>query len=134
MCWCKGSVAERILLPLADYIRQLGGTISGSTFAQDLVLNPAGTGISAVKVVDKQGKQSTLEADAVIFAVGINGEPGSGPLGWRLLPLVGLAACIRRLQLCVCVGQQQWQPSSLQFMVWKLAQSCSAKQGMELLC
>ena len=76
VCWCKGSVADLILLPLADFIRRQGGTITGSTFAQDLVLNPAGTGVSAVKVVDKQGKQSTLEADAVVFAVGINGALG----------------------------------------------------------
>ena len=72
--WCRGSVAERILLPLADRIRSLGATISGSTFATDVVLNDTGTAVTAVNVVNKAGKRSTLQADAVIFAVGINGE------------------------------------------------------------
>ena len=72
--WCRGSVAEKILLPLADRIRGLGATITGSTFATGLVMNATGTAVQAVNTVDKAGKRRTLPADAVVFAVGINGE------------------------------------------------------------
>lgn len=41
VCWCKGSVSERIFLPLVDKIKQAGAKIQGSTFVTGVSVNPA---------------------------------------------------------------------------------------------
>ncbi len=42
VCWCKGSVSERIFLPLVEKIKKAGATIQGSTFVTDVITDAAG--------------------------------------------------------------------------------------------
>ena len=42
MCWCKGSVSERIFLPLVEKIKKAGAKIQGSTFVTDVITDPTG--------------------------------------------------------------------------------------------
>lgn len=41
VCWCKGSVSERIFLPLVDKIKQAGAQIQGSSFVTGVDVNSA---------------------------------------------------------------------------------------------
>jgi hypothetical protein len=36
VCWCKGSVSEKIFMPLVEKIKSAGGKIQGSTFVTDV--------------------------------------------------------------------------------------------------
>ena len=80
MCWCKGSVSERIFEPLVARLKSLGATITGSTFVTGIQTDAAGR-VTGVVATDKQGAVTTHEADAVIFAIGITGDSDERPAG-----------------------------------------------------
>lgn len=73
VCWCRGSVSERIFLPLVDKIKSLGAEIKGSTFATDLVVDALSGRVTGVVTKEKNGTSKVIEADAVVFAIGITG-------------------------------------------------------------
>lgn len=73
ICWCKGSVAERIFNPLVEKIKASGGNIIGNQAVIDLRMNTEGK-IDGVVAKDTQtGKETVYEADAVILAISIKG-------------------------------------------------------------
>ena len=73
VCWCKGSVSERIFEPLVARLKSLGATITGSTFVNGMQTDAAGR-VTGVVATDKQGKVTTHKANAVVFAIGIKGK------------------------------------------------------------
>ena len=73
ICWCKGSVTERIFAPLVDRIRSAGGRVIGNRIVTDLETDAEGI-VKSVKAQDVQtGTETVYEADAVILAVSIKG-------------------------------------------------------------
>lgn len=42
VCWCRGSVAEKIFAPLMDRIRARGGRVTGSRLVERLDVNDEG--------------------------------------------------------------------------------------------
>lgn len=74
MCWCKGSVSEKIFLPLVERIKGEGAEVVGSTFVTDIEADPSTGRVVAVKARKKSGQEQRLEADAVVFAIGVTGE------------------------------------------------------------
>lgn len=93
VCWCKGSVSERIFLPLVDKIKSAGGKILGSTFATDVKLNPTTGRVSGVVTRGKGGETGELEADAVVFAISVTGDTLSLSLSLFLLLLYFALIC-----------------------------------------
>ena len=76
VCWCKGSVAERIFTPLTQRIESQGAKILGGRFVTDVAMGNGGAHVVGVKTRDRSGREEELQADAVVFAVGINGAWG----------------------------------------------------------
>ncbi|DBA70993.1 hypothetical protein WJX79_001029 [Trebouxia sp. C0005] len=73
VCWCKGSVSERIFLPLVDLIRKSGGKINGGQLVTDVTIDSDTGAATGVHASTKEGQSTYYPADAVIFAVGITG-------------------------------------------------------------
>ncbi|RMH76740.1 MAG: FAD-dependent oxidoreductase [Cyanobacteria bacterium J007] len=65
--WCRGTVGEKIFRPWCDRIEQAGGKIRTQRRVTDVQIDESGK-INAVICGDEK-----FDADAVIFAVGING-------------------------------------------------------------
>lgn len=65
--WCRGTVGEQIFQPWVRQIRALGGEVLTDRRVSDVVLNERGetTGVIC--------GDCTIEADAVIFSVGVTG-------------------------------------------------------------
>lgn len=82
VCWCKGSVAERIFEPLMSNIRASGGEILGNRAVQDVKLSPSGAVTGVVCKDFSTGQQYEYDADAVVFAVGITGACVVGRGKW----------------------------------------------------
>lgn len=78
VCWCKGSVAEKIFSPLVEQIKGNGGNIVGGRLVTDVVTDAAGR-VTGIKTKQRGGQEQQLDADAVIFAVGINETGGRLP-------------------------------------------------------
>ncbi len=76
VCWCKGSVAERIFEPLMKNIQAKGGEIVGNRAVQDVKVSPSGAVTGVVCKDFSTGKQYEYDADAVVFSVGITGRWG----------------------------------------------------------
>ena len=74
VCWCKGSVSERIFLPLVDLIKKKGGKIVGGQLVTDVTLDSTAGSVTGVYGLSRDGNKAYYPADAVIFAVGITGE------------------------------------------------------------
>lgn len=72
ICWCRGSVAEKLFSPLVDRIKSSGGEVLGNQIVVDLV--EESDRIQSVVAKDtKTGVQKVYEADAVILAISIKG-------------------------------------------------------------
>ncbi|GAX73691.1 hypothetical protein CEUSTIGMA_g1142.t1 [Chlamydomonas eustigma] len=73
VCWCKGTIAERIFSPLIRRIEAKGGSIVGSRVVTGLELGENGE-VTAVKAMDKDtGLDTIYPADALVFAIGVGG-------------------------------------------------------------
>lgn len=72
VCWCKGSVSERIFAPLIENIKASGAVIQGGRLVSDISLDSEGNAVS-VTARDRDGGETVYPADAVVFAVGITG-------------------------------------------------------------
>ena len=66
--WCRGTVGERIFQPWVQKIQQVGGKVLTNKRVTDIVIDTEGkaTGVVCGKEV--------FDADAVIFAVSVNGS------------------------------------------------------------
>lgn len=85
VCWPRGSIAETIFTPMVEGIRADGGQVLGSQIVTAVV--EEGGEITAVRARDaKTGEETTYEADAFVFAVGVKG----------LKKLVADNACLAR--------------------------------------
>lgn len=73
VCWCKGSVSERIFSPLVELIKKQGGNIVGGQLVTDVTVDEASGTANGVYANTREGKKTYYAADAVIFAVGITG-------------------------------------------------------------
>ena len=56
-----------------EHIEKSGGHITGGRLVSDLQLDQATGAVSAVVSRDREGNETTHEADAVVFAIGITG-------------------------------------------------------------
>lgn len=75
VCWCKGSINERIFLPLVDLIKRQGGKIIGGQLVSKVDVDERSGQVTGVHTVDSRSAiERHYEADAVIFAVGITGQ------------------------------------------------------------
>ena len=77
MCWCRGSVSERIFAPLVSQIRRAGGRFVSRRLAADVAIDDATGRVVGVttRSVDRDDTTSQLhKADAVVFAIGITGS------------------------------------------------------------
>lgn len=73
ICWCKGSVSERIFNPLVQKIRASGGAVLGNQAVVDIQTDSKGRVQSVVTKDTKSGASAIYEADAVILAISIKG-------------------------------------------------------------
>lgn len=60
VCWCKGSVSERIFLPLVDKIKKAGAKIQGSTFVTDVITDATGK-VSLYSITQKISLRKSQE-------------------------------------------------------------------------
>ncbi len=65
--WCRGTVGEMIFKPWVERIRQAGGKVLTNKRVNDILLNSSGKAKGVVCT------DEVFEADAVIFAVNVNG-------------------------------------------------------------
>jgi uncharacterized protein with NAD-binding domain and iron-sulfur cluster len=73
MCWCTGTVKEKLFDPLCGYIETNGGSILSGKPVMDLEFNETKSAITSVIAKDLgTGKEVEYDCDAVVFAVGIN--------------------------------------------------------------
>ncbi|KAI5076277.1 hypothetical protein GOP47_0008342 [Adiantum capillus-veneris] len=70
VCWCKGSVAEKIFRPWLSVIEKLGGQVLGGKRVQSVLCNSESK-VSSVLAMNTSGHLESYEADVVIFAVGV---------------------------------------------------------------
>jgi len=73
VCWCKGSISEKIFMPLVKNIEDSGGKVLGGRLVTGLVSNPESDTIAQVKATLKDGREETYPCDALILAVSISG-------------------------------------------------------------
>lgn len=78
VCWCRGSIAEKIFKPLVDRIDGGGGQLLGGKLVTGLEVQEEGPSgkkrVTRVTALDRTtGSEEVYEADAVIFSVGIGG-------------------------------------------------------------
>jgi uncharacterized protein with NAD-binding domain and iron-sulfur cluster len=73
VCWCKGTISERIFKPLISKIESAGGKICGSRLVTGLKVDEAGElrGVVAKNTVDSS--EEVHEADAIVFAISVSG-------------------------------------------------------------
>ncbi|GAB4822730.1 hypothetical protein N2152v2_009776 [Parachlorella kessleri] len=72
VCWCKGSVSDRIFLPLVDRIRSAGGKVQGGRLVTGVLMGDSNT-VAGVVAKNEAGEEEVYQADSVIFAVSIAG-------------------------------------------------------------
>ncbi|KAG1676363.1 hypothetical protein FOA52_001158 [Chlamydomonas sp. UWO 241] len=73
VCWCKGSIAERIFQPLISRIEGAGGNVVGNRLVTGLDTGADGE-VTQVRALDRStGLEVVYPADAVVFAIGITG-------------------------------------------------------------
>ena len=73
MCWCRGTVREKLFDPLCDQIAQRGGKILGGRAVTDVLRSPSDGRVTAVIARELEtGELVEFDADEVVFAVGIN--------------------------------------------------------------
>lgn len=73
VCWCKGSISEKIFMPLVKNIEEFGGKVLGGRLVTGLVSEPESNGICQVRTTLKDGREETYPCDALILAVSISG-------------------------------------------------------------
>lgn len=73
ICWCKGSVAEKLFNPLVNAITDAGGDVRGSQIMTDIELNDQGDICAVLTKNPPTGASTRYEADAVVFAISIKG-------------------------------------------------------------
>ena len=71
MCWCNGTVKETLFDPLCEYIDGKGGKILGGKAVVDVNIRDSEVTSVTAKDLDT-GDLINYDADAVVFAVGIN--------------------------------------------------------------
>eukprot|EP00966_Prymnesium_polylepis_P284843 6580894-Prymnesium_polylepis.1 len=76
--WCRGNVGELIFQPWVEQMQQRGVTFLPSTKAVDFDAADADAPrrLTAVRCLGDKGAQCTLEADEVVFAVGMGALNG----------------------------------------------------------
>ena len=112
VCWCRGSIAEKIFKPLVEGIEKGGGTLLGGKLVTGLEVEQGGIGgkkrVTRVTAMDRSsGLEEVYEADAVIFAVGIGG------MQKLIASCPALAECdefaaINNLRSIDCIATRVW--------------------------
>jgi uncharacterized protein with NAD-binding domain and iron-sulfur cluster len=73
VCWCRGSISERIFAPLIARIEAAGGSIRGGRLVSGLATDAAGRVTSVTARSTADGTEEVYEADAVVFAISVAG-------------------------------------------------------------
>eukprot|EP00884_Botryococcus_braunii_P022563 jgi/Botrbrau1/8991/Bobra.0148s0094.2 len=71
--WCRGSVSEKIFLPLVAHLRSLGAQVIGSQLVTEVQVDDSNYKAVGVVARDYSGTISQYPADAVVFAIGVTG-------------------------------------------------------------
>ena len=80
--WCRGNVGDKIFDPWVQEMRSNGVTFETSTRVVGFESSDDGKRLSTVKCCKQNGKETILEADTVVFAVGaaaLNGIVRNSP-------------------------------------------------------
>jgi uncharacterized protein with NAD-binding domain and iron-sulfur cluster len=73
VCWCKGTIADKMFQPLIKLIKDAGGDIVGNAIVEGVEVNEETGEITSVNAIDRaSGLRVMYKADAVIFGVGVN--------------------------------------------------------------
>lgn len=74
VCWCRGSIAEKILAPMVKKIEAQGGRVLASHAVEDVLQDPSTGEIKGLLANNwVAGRKVSIDADAVVFCVGISG-------------------------------------------------------------
>lgn len=73
VCWTRGSVAETLFAPLMERMRAAGAEILGGHLMTDVDIDQSTGMASSVTCRRTDGTTVVLEADAVVFAMGVSG-------------------------------------------------------------
>ena len=88
VCWCKGSVSERIFSPLVELIKKQGGNVVGGQLVTDVTVDESRGMTNGVYANTREGKKTYYAADAVIFAVGITGDGSMHMFKWTCMQCI----------------------------------------------
>lgn len=72
--WPRGTVGTKIFTPLVDRIKSFGGQVRTSTRLKDVVIED--NKVQKIVTTSASGNEEMIDADAVIFSVGISGLQG----------------------------------------------------------
>jgi len=73
VAWCRGTLSERIFMPLVSRIESSGGTVKGGQFVTSIDVDEQTGAVRRVMAKDAaSGEERVFETDAVVMAVGIN--------------------------------------------------------------
>ncbi len=58
VCWCKGSIAEKIFTPMVEHIRSQGGEVLGNKLVTGLVTSQGLGGVEEISAVEALDRES----------------------------------------------------------------------------
>lgn len=73
VCWCKGSISEKIFQPLLKKIESQGAQIKGGRLVEQLKIDDSGAVTAIIAKNIATGEEEVYETDAVVFAISISG-------------------------------------------------------------
>ena len=74
VCWCKGSISEKIFQPLIEKIELRGGQIKGGRLVTGIALDEQTGAVCSVTARNvKTGTEEVYSADAVVLAISVSG-------------------------------------------------------------
>lgn len=73
VCWCKGTISERIFQPLVSKIVDNGGCVLGGNLVTDIKCDDEGNVKGVVATNIRDGSREVHEANAVVFAISVSG-------------------------------------------------------------
>ena len=107
VCWCKGTISERIFQPLISKIVDKRGTILGGNLVTGLRCNTSGDVNGVVSKNVLTGAEQVHDADAVVFAISVSGMKKLIPA----IPELSIKAEFRRimkLRSIDCMATRLW--------------------------
>lgn len=73
VCWCKGSISERLFSPMMQRIEAAGGSIRGGRLVTGIEVDGASGAVQNVVAKLRDGNEEIHPCDALVFAVSVSG-------------------------------------------------------------